>query len=191
MFIRLRHFPKTLLLWSRYVSLESKVTGNCICGIFLRLVNSKTADLDAEMRNHHSAHQSVTRRNDSCITEVIFVRSNPVSHIQQSSAKMFMFAAKLSGKSFIIIEKSNGLKTLPWGIPLSKTYLSDSVDPTRTWNVRFFRKDLIHRNIFPVIPKEPNLNRSPSRQTRSYTFFRSRNTAYVDRLFGSAWYTPS
>ena len=131
-------------LYSFFTLRTLPATISCICGIFLRLVNSTTADLDADTRNPHSVHQSVTRRNDSCITEVIFVTSSPVSQIQQSSAKMFIFVAKLSGKSFIMIEKSNGLKTLPWGMPLSKTYLSDSVEPTRTWNVRFFKKDFIH-----------------------------------------------
>jgi len=73
----------------------------------------------------------------------------------------------LPGRSLITIVKSNGLRMLPWGVPVSSCLGIDSVEHIRTFQDE---KEEMNLSIRPFMPKFINFTRITSLCTTSYAF---------------------
>ena len=160
-------------------------TGSCF------LVNSTAANLVLEILNPHSSHQLHTLNKELWHSWFKRVISEPHSQKQKSSTYNAAGEVIRSGRSYIINEKSMGLRTLPWGVPFSRRLVKDNVDPSLTWKVRFDRNEWINLNMRLEIPYLRSLERGTSSFTISQAFSRSINTDKTLCLFPSDFWIAS
>ena len=89
----------------------------------------------------------------------------------------FGTSPRASSKVFIMTSNKMGLRTLPWGQPFFRLWMSDVSFPTLTCIFLPFKKLWIQWNIFPFIPRSFNFMSVPVVHVRSKAFSRSRVTA--------------
>ena len=108
-----------------------------------------------------------------------------VTKDEVSSANRFVDFGK--GMSFMYIEKSRGLKIAPWGTPANSLADVDIVPLTAVMWWRSARKLTSQISAAPSIPAARSFTISPSCQTRSNAFFKSKKTATTYRPSSTAF----
>ena len=107
---------------------------------------------------------------DECLVQIALSSANWQSD-------RFGTSPRASSRVFMMTLNKIGLRTLPWGQPFSRSWMSDVSFPTLTCIFLPFKKLCIQWNIFPFIPKSFNFMSVPVVHIRSKAFSRSRVTA--------------
>ena len=151
----------------------------------LLFVNKTSCDLDAEILKQFADKNLFLPfywAASACLLSLLLWRSRSSrgQYIASSSAYMDSSTPLQGfGIAFIMMMNRRGLRTLPCGVPFSKTSGSERADPTLTWILLSWRKLWIHSSGLPLTPILESCSMIPSLQTMSKAFSKSRKTLRV------------